>query len=120
MLTRVGITFVGLFFTSGTLIPRWTVADKSGYFILTGAAVLTGTMTAFINVGLASFSVPAVGTTTNIIVYNIRAFATVLTWPIQTLIYILLAKAASVASLTLAAESVNLVLALAVIEAGVG
>jgi hypothetical protein len=77
-------------------------------------------MSAFIYVGLTSFSIPTVGTAAYKIINVICTLSSVKTGLTQTLINIFLAKSSPVSRWALTLEAIDLVQALALVETRVG
>jgi len=120
MLTRVSIALVYLFFTSRSLESWSTMADKFGYLVLTGAAILAGPVSTFVDVRLTALAIPSMRTPTHIVVHAIRALTAIETGPRQALVDILLAQSTSITWPTVAVETVDFVNTLTVVQTRVG
>ena len=118
VLTRVGVTLVDLFVTRSAAPARRTVTDEPRDVIFTVTSD-TGVVATLVNVSLTSFPKPARLTRALVVIDEVDTLASVLTRAVQTFIDILLAQAASVAGLTPTFEPIDLVHALALVEAGV-
>ena len=118
VLTGVGVALVDLLVAGGAAPARGTVADEPGHVVLAVApdARVAATL---INVRLTPLPEPAGLTGALVVVDEVDTLASVLTRRGQTLVHVLLAQPASVARSAPTLEPVDLVHALALVEAGV-